>query len=163
MALELLKAAAKTLDAAEQGDGAEPRETAAALLARFRSAQDDTAFRVRQREIKEQEARDAVAAAEGLDGTGEAWRKESAAEYQAVCPNAPARQASSTSEPAAQPRVFAPQRRAKLVLLEKIDRGEVKGDSVRKYTAEEASEVLDDQLAHSQKHTAMAYRGGRAL
>ena len=68
MALELLKAAAKTLDAAEQGDGggeegAEPRETAAALLARFRSAQDDTAFRVRQREIKEQEARDAVAAA----------------------------------------------------------------------------------------------------
>ena len=90
MALELLKAAAKTLDAEAQGDGeeeqegAEPRETAAALLARFRSAQDDTAFRVRQREIKEQEARDAVAAAEGLDGTGEAWRKESAAEYQAV-------------------------------------------------------------------------------
>lgn len=163
MALELLKAAAKTLDAEAQGDGEEPRETAAALLARFRSAQDDTAFRVRQREIKEQEARDAVAAAEGLDGTGEAWRKESAAEYQAVCPNAPARQASSTSEPAAQPRVFVPQRRAKLVLLEKIDRGEVKGDNVRKYTAEEASEVLDDQLAHSQKHTAMAYRGGRAL
>ena len=120
-------------------------------------------FRVRQREIKEQEARDAVAAAEGPDGTGEAWRKESAAEYQAVRPNAPARQASSTSGPAAQPRVFVPQRRAKLVLLEKIDRGEVKGDSVRKYTAEEASEVLDDQLAHSQKHTAMAYRGGRAL
>ena len=59
--------------------------------------------------------------------------------------------------------VFVPQRRAKLVLLEKIDRGEVKGDSVRKYTAEEASELLDDQLAHSQKHTAMAYRGGRAL
>ena len=59
--------------------------------------------------------------------------------------------------------MFVPQRRAKLVLLEKIDRGEVKGDSVRKYTAEEASELLDDQLAHSQKHTAMAYRGGRAL
>ena len=165
MALELLKAAAKTLDAEAQGDGEEPRETAAALLARFRSAQDDTAFRVRQREIKEQEARDAVAAAEGLDGTGEAWRKESAAEYQAVRPNAPA--ASSTTQGQqirpAQPRVFVPQRRAKLVLLEKIDRGEVKGDSVRKYTAEEASEVLDDQLAHSQKHTAMAYRGGRAL
>ena len=97
MALELLKAAAKTLDAAEQGDGAEPRETAAALLARFRSAQDDTAFRVRQREIKEQEARDAVAAAEGLDGTGEAWRKESAAEYQAV--RAPQRPSCLAAQP----------------------------------------------------------------
>ena len=84
MALELLKAAAKTLDAAAQGDGEEPRETAAALLARFRSAQGDPAFRVRQREIKAQEARDAVAAAEGLDGTGEAWRKERAAEEKAA-------------------------------------------------------------------------------
>ena len=89
--------------------------------------------------MAEQEARDKEAAERGLDGTGDSWRKESAAEYAA--------------------------RRARLALLEKIDRAAAGGGgggsasvSVEERSELEKAEMVDEQLAHSQKHATILRR-----
>lgn len=140
-ALALLRADAvrKALDASEAEQELEERTT---LLKRFRAAEEDTDLRQRNKRVGEQEARDREAAARGLDGMGEAWRKESAAEYAA--------------------------RRARLALLEKIDREAAAarklGGSVSSLDDEddrselEKAEIVDEQLAHSQKHATILKR-----
>lgn len=137
-ALALLRADAvrQRLDAA----GAErDQEERRALVKRFRAAKEDTDLRLRCKRVAEQEARDKEAAERGLDGTGDSWRKESAAEYAA--------------------------RRARLALLEKIDRAAAGGGgggsasvSVEERSELEKAEMVDEQLAHSQKHATILRR-----
>ncbi len=137
-ALALLRADAvdEILDAA---GAAQEQEERTALVKRFRAAHEDTDLRLRCKRVSEQEARDKEAAERGLDGTGDSWRKESAAEYTA--------------------------RRVRLSLLEKIDRsaasvpklGSIAGEGDERSELEKA-EMVDEQLAHSQQHATILRR-----
>lgn len=125
-ALELFKAETAAMAEVDVGD------ERAALLRRLRCADEDTDLRLRCKRVKEQEERDADAQVRGLDGTGEVWRKESASDYAA--------------------------RRERLSLLEKIDRAAavgvdaVGGGNEEPMSEQEKAELVDEQLAHSQKH-----------
>ena len=121
-AVDLLRQAVTSGKPGADPGADENEETAnwSKLVDRFRSAEDDTALRVRRREVAEQEARDAAAAQQGLDGTGEVWRKETPAEYAA--------------------------RRERLVRLEKINRGELTEKEALR-TEEEEREIMDHTQA----------------
>ena len=139
-AIALLRADAVG-DSLETAGTEQQQEEREGLLKRFRSAQEDTDLRLRCKRVAEQEARDKEAVERGLDGTGEAWRKESAAEYTA--------------------------RRARLALLEKIDRAAAAAgpkESIGHLTKDherselEKAEIVDEQLAHSQQHATILRR-----
>ena len=135
-ALALLRADAVMQRLAAAG-AERDQEERRALIKRFRAAKEDTDLRLRCKRVAEQEARDKEAAERGLDGTGDSWRKESAAEYAA--------------------------RRARLALLEKIDRAAAGGSGSVSVLVEERSElekaeIVDEQLAHTQQHATILRR-----
>lgn len=109
------------------GADSEPRDKAATdehdaaceLVRRFADAEDDTVMRVRRREIKLQEEREDQDVTAGIDGSGEAYRKETPSEYAA--------------------------RRDRLVKLEKINRGELPPEAMR--DEEEEQEHMDYVMA----------------
>jgi hypothetical protein len=154
-ALELLQADAVRVGLEAAGGMEQQLEERSALLRRFRTAQDDTDLRLRCKRVAEQEARDAEAVARGSDDAGAAWgqknSKESAAEYTA--------------------------RRERIALLEKIDRAAAAAnpngssggggsaiarggddDDDERAELERQAEIVDEQLAYSQRHATILRR-----